>query len=279
MFVDVHTHCLAHEHWGPEWDDNWKPVYHREWEDVRPEDYDRDMAAAGVDVAFVFGLRATKAGVLIPNRFVADFCRRTTTRTVGFASLDLSDDDVMEQFAEGLELGLRGVKLYPVLAGFDPRDERHDAFYRAATEAGVVVLWHMGASPSKAADLRWADPLLVDVVAARHPGLTQIIAHMGHPWQREAFLVCRKNPRVFTDVSASWARPFDAFHALVRSQEWGVTDKLLFGSDYPFWTPAEAAAGLREIASMTAGTLPGVNPDTVESMLAGDPLARLGLSA
>lgn len=41
-------------------------------------------------------------------------------------SLGLSDPDVMDQLAEGLPLGLRGVKLYPVPAGFDPRSPEHD---------------------------------------------------------------------------------------------------------------------------------------------------------
>ncbi|GAB2545327.1 amidohydrolase family protein [Brachybacterium huguangmaarense] len=268
--LDVHTHCLQHEHWGPEWDDNWKPVYGREWVDVEPGVYDAAMAEAGVSRAFVFGMRATKAGVLTPNRFVAEFCRRTETPTVGFMSLDLSDPDVMDQFEEGWELGLRGVKLYPVLAHFDPRDSLHDRFYAEAARRGAIVLWHMGASPSKAGDLRYADPLLVDDVAGRHPSLQQIIAHLGHPWQRETMLVLRKNPRVLADVSASWARPFDGYQALVRSQEWGVVDRLVFGSDYPMWTPLEAVEGWKRLGELHAGNLPRPEAATIEHVLRDD---------
>jgi predicted TIM-barrel fold metal-dependent hydrolase len=275
--LDVHTHCLRHEHWGPEWDENWKPVYGRDWVDVEPDTYDREMVAAGVHLAFVFGMRATRAGVKMPNRFVAEFCAATATPTVGFMSLDLSDPDVMDQFAEGMALGLRGIKLYPVLAHFDPRDPVHDRVYRAATEHGLVVLWHMGATPSAAGDLRFADPLLVDHVAVRHPELTQIIAHLGHPWQRETMLVLRKNRRVFADVSAAWARPSEGFHALVRAQEWGVVDKLLFGSDYPMWTPSEAVDGLRALAKLEAGTLPRIRPETVQRLLEYDPAELLGV--
>ncbi len=264
--LDVHTHCLQHEHWGPEWDENWKPVYQHEFEDVLPEVYDQVMSEAGVTQAFVFGMRATKAGVLTPNRFVARFCEQTSTPTIGFMSLDLSDPDVMDQFDEGYGLGLRGIKLYPVLAHFDPRDPMCDPVYEAATKRGIPILWHMGASPSKAGDLRWADPLLVDDVARRYPELTQIIAHLAHPWQRETMLVLRKNARVFSDVSASWARPFDGFHALVRAQEWGVVPKLLFGSDYPVWTPQEAVDGLLAMGKLSLGTLPGIRPETIDGL-------------
>ncbi|GAB3431172.1 amidohydrolase family protein [Flindersiella endophytica] len=274
---DVHTHCLQHEHWGPEWDDNWRPVYQYDWVDVRPEVYDEKMAEAGVTTAFVFGLKATKAGVGMPNQFVAEFCAATSTNTVGFMSLDLSDPDVLKQLEDGVARGLRGIKLYPVLAGFDPRDPAHDPVYRAAVEHGLVVLWHMGATPSPIGDLALSDPLLVDNVATRHPELVQIIAHLGHPWQRETMVVLRKNPRVFADVSAAWARPFDGYHALVRAQEWSAVPKLLFGSDYPMWTPAEAVAGLREIAAFEAGNLPRVKQETIDFLIDNDPSEALGL--
>jgi predicted TIM-barrel fold metal-dependent hydrolase len=235
------------------------------------------MAEAGVELAFVFGMKATKAGVGMSNEYTAGFCAATSTPTLGFMSLDLSDPDVMDQLRDGLARGLRGIKLYPVLAHFDPRDPAHDPVYRAAADNGLVVLWHMGATPSAAGDLALSDPLLVDHVAVRHPDLTQIIAHLGHPWQRETMLVLRKNTRVFSDVSASWARPFDGFHALVRAQEWGVVDKLLFGSDYPMWTPQEAVEGLRAVGELRAGNLPYVRAETLDQVLEHDPRGALGL--
>ena len=135
----------------------------------------------------------------------------------------------------------------------------------------------MGASPSKRARLELSHPLLVDEVAKMHPSLIQIIAHIGHPWQRESILVLRKNANVYADVSAAWARPFDGYHALVRAQEWNVVDKLLFGSDYPLWTPAVAMAGLEQIATMRAGTLPHVTEKTIEDILNQDALRKLRL--
>jgi predicted TIM-barrel fold metal-dependent hydrolase len=278
MLIDVHTHCHLSEHWGCEWHRNWQPVYGKEYPDNTPEQYDEAMAAAGVDLAFVFGMRATRAGVITPNEFVEKFCAETATDTVGFMALDLSDPDVLDQLADGIARGLGGIKLYPVLAHFDPRDPAHDPFFRAATEAGLIVLWHMGATPSPEGRLDLSEPLLVDDVARRHPDLRQIIAHLGHPWQRETIVVLRKNRNVFGDVSAAWARPLDGFLALVRAQEWDVVPKLLFGSDYPMWTPAEAVAGLRELAAMRPAGYPAIAPETVEWLVDGDPRAALGLA-
>jgi len=276
--IDVHTHCHLPEHWGGEWRRNWQPVYGHEYAERTPEQYDEAMSAAGVNLAFVFGMRATRAGVITPNDYVQWFCAQTQTDTVGFMALDLGDPDVLDQLADGVRRGLRGVKLYPVLAHFDPRDTAHDPFFRAATEAGLIVLWHMGATPSPEGRLELSNPLLVDDVARRHPDLRQIIAHLGHPWQRETMVVLRKNRNVFGDVSASWARPLDGYLALARAQEWNVVPKLLFGSDYPLWTPSEAAAGLRELAAMRPAGLPHIRAETVDWLIDGDPREALGLA-
>jgi hypothetical protein len=274
--LDVHTHCHLSKHWGCEWHDHWKPTYGYDYPDHTPAQY--DAAMKGVDLAFVFGIRASEAGVITPNEYVEWFCASTETPTVGFMSLDLADDDLFDQLSDGIARGLRGVKLYPVLARFDPRDTTHDAFYRAATEAGLIVLWHMGATPSPAGDLSVSNPLVVDEVARRHPGLTQIIAHLGHPWQRETIVTLRKNPRVFADVSACWARPMDGYLALARAQEWNVVNKLLFGSDFPLWTPEQAVSGLRDLAATARPGMPAIVPATLEWLLDGDPRSALGLT-
>ena len=275
--IDVHTHCHLAEHWGGEWHRNWQSVYGYEYPDKTPAEYDAAMSEGGVSLAFVFGLRATRAGVFTPNEYVESFCAETETNTIGFMALDLNDADALEQLADGVARGLGGVKLYPVLAHFDPRDELHDPFYRAATEAGLIVLWHMGTTPSPEGRLEVSNPLIVDDVARRHPDLRQIIAHLGHPWQREAIVVLRKNRNVFGDVSASWTRPLDGYLALARAQEWDVVPKLLFGSDFPLWTPAAAAVALRELAGLKPSGLPAIQSETIDWILEGDPRVALGL--
>jgi predicted TIM-barrel fold metal-dependent hydrolase len=277
--IDVHTHCHLAEHWGCEWHNNWQPVYGYDYPGTTPAEYDEVMAGGGVELAFVFGMRASRAGVITPNEYVEWFCANTQTNTVGFMALDPSDDDVLDQLADGISRGLGGIKLYPILAHFDPRDVAYDPLYKAATDAGLIVLWHMGATPSPEGKLEVSNPLLVDEVARRHPDLTQIIAHLGHPWQRETIVTLRKNRNVFSDVSASWARPMDGYLALARAQEWDVVHKLLFASDYPLWTPAEAVAGLRGLGATKMSGWPAIKPETIEWLLDGDPRPALRLSA
>jgi predicted TIM-barrel fold metal-dependent hydrolase len=277
VLVDVHTHCLKPEHWGNEFRDHWKPKYGHDYPDISPEAYDDAMSEAGVDVAIVFGLTAVAAGVRTPHDFVASFCKATRTKTIGFMSLDPADADVLEQVDEGIALGLKGVKLYPVLAGFSPVEEPVQPLLDRLEDRGLVVLWHMGGSPSPVSDLRNSQPLLIDAVARRHPDLRQIIAHMGHPWQRDTVQVLRSNSNVFSDVSGIWSRPWDGYLALRNAIEWDVTEKLLFGSDFPIWTPKAAVDGLREMHHMYGPPLPEIDEAVVEQFVNRNSLELLGL--
>ena len=278
MIVDVHTHNLQPEHWGSEYKKNWEPVYGIPYPTITPELYDEAMRKAGVDIAIVFGLAASRAGVHTPNSFVAGFCAKLQTPTIAFSALDPLDKDWRDQLEEALELGFKGVKLYPVLSLFDPLSHDFDDFYRFSVKHSLVLLWHMGATPSPQGSLALSQPLIIEEVARRHPDLKQVMAHMGHPWQRDANTVLRKHPNVYADVSASWSRPMDGFLALVHAQEWGVVNKLLFGSDYPLWEPALAIAKFKELAQLRAGNLPFVHEETIESILHRDTLRVLGLS-
>ena len=148
MLVDVHTHCLKPEHWGTEFRDHWKPNFGYDYPDISPAAFGATMSNAGVDVAIVFGLTAAAAGVRTPHNFVASFCRETGIKTIGFMSLDPADADVLDQVDEGISVGLKGVKLYPVLAGFSPIQELVQPLLDLLERRGLAVLWHMGRSPS-----------------------------------------------------------------------------------------------------------------------------------
>jgi predicted TIM-barrel fold metal-dependent hydrolase len=277
--IDVHTHFMLPEHWGEEHDRYWRGAYGDGWPHITPEAFDAAMAEGGVELAVVFGITGRDSGVFTPTSAVSEFIAQLSTPAVGFMALDPSAPGWRDELDEGRAAGMAGVKLYPVLAHFDGRDVRFDAFYEALVEHRLPVLWHIGATPSSPGRLAHSHPLVIDEVATRHPELRQVIAHLGHPWQRDAVQVLRTNRHVYADVSGIWARPMDGLLALLNAQEWGVMDKLLIGSDYPLWTPREAAEGLRRLEGMSLGAgLPEVETKTIETILAGDPLALLGIA-
>ncbi len=90
----------------------------------------------------------------------------------------------------------------------------------------------------------------------------------------------RKHPNVYADVSALHYRPFQLYHSLMLVQEYGVWDKVLFGTDYPFTTVNATLDGLRGLNEMLDGTaLPRLDATKIEAMIDRDALALLGLRA
>lgn len=242
-----------------------------------PRDHWEAMRA--VDRAIVFGLRAKHTGLVVPNDFVADYVAQHPEKLIGFASVDPNEADYLDELRRATEdLGLRGLKLGPVYQNYHPMDERMLAVYEFCERRHLPILIHQGTTFPRRAPLKFAPPILLEDVAFEYPELVMIIAHMGHPWIGETIALVRKHPHLYTDISALYYRPWQFYNAVMLAVEYGVANKLLFGSDFPFTTPAQSAAGLKNINHVvgTSG-LPRVPEQVIEEILHRDSLALLGL--
>jgi len=278
VIVDVHTHVWRYP-------DHIDEVFMDGLRLARPGvtinltvDFDPFMEAMKpCDRVICFGLRGLQTGLHVPNDHIAQFVGRAPEKLIGFMSLDPAEPGWKDDFERSRTvLGLKGVKLGPIYAGFDPTDPRLDWLYAACAKENLPVLIHVGTSFVRFGPLEWSRPLLVDTIARRHPDLKIIMAHLGHPWEGEAIAVARKHPNVFTDVSALHYRPWQFYHSLMLAQEYGAMQKLLFGSDYPFTTPALSMEGIRNANRFTPGTsLPRVNEQALEDLIHRDTLKVL----
>lgn len=138
---------------------------------------------------------------------------------------------------------------------------------------------HTGTTFVRQAPLEYTLPRLIESVALKHPDIRFVLAHLSHPWEGECVVTIRKHPNVYADVSALHYRPFQLYQSLMLVQEYGVWNKLLFGSDYPFTTVNASIEGLRRLNRMLEGTaLPRLNEDQIEALIHRDSLSLLGLS-
>jgi predicted TIM-barrel fold metal-dependent hydrolase len=140
------------------------------------------------------------------------------------------------------------------------------------------VLLHTGTTFISQAALEYTLPRHLDAVAIRHPEVKIILAHLGHPYEGECVVTIRKHPNVYADISALHYRPFQFYHSLMLVQEYGVWDKVLFGTDYPFTTVNATLADLRKMNRMLEGTnLPRLDETRIEEMIHRDTLPLLGI--
>jgi predicted TIM-barrel fold metal-dependent hydrolase len=280
MIVDVHTHVWERPaHLGDAFIADAKAAAGASYKDIAVDLDEHWRAMEPVDRAIVLGFRARHVDVLVPNEYVAEYVGRHPGKLIGFCSVDPNDADGVEQLDYAVKtLGLRGLKVGPIYQNIHPQDERFLALMARAEALGVPVLIHQGTTFCSNVSLELANPILLQPIALKFPKLRMLIAHMGHPWIAETLVLIRKHPHFYTDISALYYRPWQFYNALVLAMEYGVLDKLLFGTDYPFTTPASTIAALKKVNEMAAGTnMPRIPEAKIEEMIHRDSLPLLGL--
>ncbi|MBL7253302.1 amidohydrolase family protein [Paractinoplanes lichenicola] len=268
MRVDWHSHTWLPEHlgphWGPELDANVSahPSADGDW-----DAYEEAMREAGIDAAVILGLVACEIDLDIPNEHIAGLVTKNPDKYVGFGSVDPSDRHAVQKVHyAATDLGLKGLKLSPPYQGFHPHSDEAFAVYRAAADHGLALTFHQGGVFLRSGYLEYAQPMLLDKVARTFQDTKIIIAHAGQPWSFETAAVMFKNPNVFTDLSARYGRPAQLTQILQNLLDYGVQDRVLFGSDFPIYRPADCLAQFRAL---------DFDPALLESIIDDRPLSLL----
>ena len=281
MIVDIHSHAWRYpEHFSDDFRAQARRARAGTEVDltVRYDEYRRTASTA--DHTVVFGGKARLSGLWVDDRYVADYVAIDPARLIGFLSVDPTQPDWENELRVGHEeLGLKGIKLLPMYAGFQPDDVRIDHVWKYAQKHQLPVLLHTGTTFIAQAPLECTLPRHLDPVAARFPDVKIIMAHLGHPYEGECIVTARKHPNVFVDISALHYRPWQLYQSLMLVQEYGVWDKLLFGTDYPFTTVDATLDGLRGLNRMLEGTaLPRLDARQIEALIHRDSLQLLGIT-
>jgi predicted TIM-barrel fold metal-dependent hydrolase len=247
----------------------------------RPEPHGTDELIAryeALDLAGVLlGWDAERATGKPPiaNEDLAAVCAAANGRFVGFGSVDPARPDAVERLGRFPALGLRGLKLHPTLQDFDPADDRHLPFFDAAAELGLIILTHAGTSGLGAGEpggqglrIDLARPLLLDRVAARHPHMPIVLAHVGWPWHLEALAMALHKRNVYLDISGWRYRylPEDVRREMPRR----LRGQFCFGTDYPMFDPAACLEEFERL-ELPADVAPRILRDNAAELLRLEP--------
>jgi predicted TIM-barrel fold metal-dependent hydrolase len=142
-------------------------------------------------------------------------------------------------------LGLLGVKYQPPVQGFSPNDRQFYPIWDLLQSLGAPVLIHCGTTAIGAGEpgglgykLNHARPIPnIDDVAADFPRLNIVAAHPGWPWTEELIAVAIHKRNVSIDISG-WGPKYIP-PALKHDMQRRLQDKVMFGSDYPGWSPGQ----------------------------------------
>lgn len=268
MIFDCHTHLSNPEHVGGDFLGDAKRAWGENYAMAcTPADHQEEMKQC--DGAIVLGFDAEDCGFYVPNEFVAEYVKKDSTRLFGFCSVNPKRSNAVELLKKAkFELGLKGLKLGPMYQMFDPTDSIFYPLYAKAEELKMPIMWHQGTSYLRMGPLELSNPTLLDQVARAFPDLRMVIAHLGHPWFAETACVVRKHPNVYTDMSALGTRPWQMYNAMICALEYGIQNKIFFGTDFPFFNANRTIDTFRSINSIVEGTnLPCVPEQVIEDII------------
>ena len=178
---------------------------------------------------------------------------RDDPRFVAFIGLDPSmggEGMVSEVEARHAE-GARGIKLHPAAQRFYPADSRLWPVYERAQELGLPVTYHSGAFALGPRAVDFAEPRQFPEVLQAFPRLTVVLAHTG----LGDFDACQELARAYANVYfdccavVNGTEPSPALgddEAAAALRQVGI-DRVMFGSDYPWFDPALDAARIQRL--------------------------------
>lgn len=202
----------------------------------------------------------------ITNWEVADFCK-DSHRLIPFANINpYACNDLSLELERAVEMGHRGLKLYPVYQHFYPNDPRLYPLYAKAQELNVPIMFHTGSSSFPGARIKYGDPLFLDDVAVDFPRLTIIMCHAGRGfWYDKAFFLARLHKNIYLDITG--LPPHKLLEYFPELERLG--EKVLFGSDWP--AVIDIRKNIEAILSLE------LSQATKEAILGGNALRLLGL--
>ena len=274
--IDWHTYCWLPEHVGTESRAEMK-AYGVTGGEPWPENHRRAIEEGKVKKFVVVNV-PRRPGHNVPKEFIAEYVSQYPGRAIGLASVHPEDSGAVDDFERSVkELGIKGLKLSPVYQGFDPWNPQVWRLYQAANDLNVPVMFRMGGAYPPSATLEWGNPLLLDKIGRAFPDLRIIVAHFGQPMMQETVILMRKNKNVFTDLSARFHRKWQLYNGLQVAIEYKVTDRILFGSDFPVMTTEEAVNAFGSINDWGNGiTLPPIPEELINEIIYNRPFELLG---
>ncbi len=252
------------------------------WRSTPPGDPDHHWAQnQTVTTAIVLGFRSRYLRAEIPNRFIAEYVRRAPDRLIGFAGIDPTAPNAIDELRSAkVLLGLRGLTISPANQDFHPCDTRAMRIYAEAERLKMPIIVHPASAYASASKLEFAQPYLFDEVARTFPELRLVIAQVGYPFVDQTILLMSKHPNVYADVSGLPGRPWAAYNTIVNCYQGGVLDKLLFGSDFPYTNATECIEALYSLNQFSFGSnLPLVPREAIRSIIERNSLPLLGLES
>lgn len=190
-----------------------------------------------IDGAVILNIATNPKQQTNVNNFAIE-TNRMNGRIRALGSLNPYSDNIRDEARRLRDAGIVGIKIHPDYMGVVVDDEKFDAVYEACIENGLFVIAHSGwdfYSP----DFVHCTPERILNVLNKYPELKFVAAHLGacRAWDDVEHLLVGKNLWLETSLAPLYALDKAQMSRMLQNHD---PDKLLFGSDFPWYSMKSA---------------------------------------
>lgn len=199
----------------------------------------RDMQTHHIDLSVVLPIEYAD-GCDRSARLIAA-CRQTNALIL-FCSIHPKDVRWREKLDTYLRSGAQGLKLHPNFQRIRMNSREVGEICEAFAPHHLPLMIHSGITGREPQTQRYADLREFWPILQRFPDMPVVLAHAGITQYDLAIQLARRHEQVFLEISGQPAQHLrQALDAL-------GAERLLFGSDWPFWHQRHALQAAREAA-------------------------------
>ena len=192
----------------------------------------QEGAKVGIDHYVVQSVATKPEQVQSINAFIAREVAAYPGKLTGLGTLHPDSEDLEGDVQHILDLGLKGVKLHPDIQKFKIDDYRCLRIYDLC-EGRLPILMHTGDNR-----FDYSNPNRLLPILEIYRGLTIIGAHFGgYSIWHEAAEKLHGIPNLYVDCSSTMFALSDS-EVVDLIHIYGA-DRVLFGTDYPMWSPVD----------------------------------------
>ncbi len=166
---------------------------------------------------------------------------------IAFGSVHPFDRDIEAKLDQQQAMGARGIKVHPAVQLVRPDGKRCMALYRACGQRDLPVFFHCGPVGIESRFQRYLSQVRhYERAIAESPGTQFVLGHSGALQMGEALAFAHRYDNVWLELASQ------SVTNIRRLVEDAPTDRVVFGTDWPFY---HQATGLAKVLIATDGDL------------------------
>lgn len=257
MIIDAHVHLHPTEEVGKMVVEMIKEKYGVDYYSYgTPDDYLNDMKSAGIDMAVIVSF-APDNQIKNNNFWTVAITRPGKNKTAQYpmfipfisVSPTMKGRTMIEELEHKYKWGMKGLKIHPVAQEFAPDDERMFPVYEWLVKHDLPITAHSGINIDRKS--AFGEPEKWIPVLEKFPDLKLILAHLGNGFWDQTIEIADKFKGVMFDTAIAISY-IDSPTTLDNEEAIDIirtigSDRILFGSDYPWINPAKDIERIRSL--------------------------------